>query len=106
VAGLSPESARELVLGRLEAELEEEKAVRIKAAMDKVNLEVKRRSQSIIAQAIQRSASETTASIAVSVVPIPSDAMKGRIIGREGRNSAPSRTSPALTSSSTTRPRR
>lgn len=86
VGELSREAAREMILEKLDSELEEEKGVRVKVMLEKVNLDVKRRSQSIIAQAIQRSASETTASMAVSVVPIPSDAMKGRIIGREGRN--------------------
>jgi ribonucrease Y len=86
VGELSREAAREMILEKLDAELEEEKGIRVKVMLEKVNLDVKRRSQSIIAQAIQRSASETTASMAVSVVPIPSDAMKGRIIGREGRN--------------------
>ncbi|HWG85562.1 MAG TPA: ribonuclease Y [Deinococcales bacterium] len=86
IGELSREAARDLILGRVDAELEEEKAVRIKMMMEKAHLEVKRRSQNIIAQAIQRSASETTAAMSVSVVPIPSDAMKGRIIGREGRN--------------------
>ncbi|AFZ66573.1 ribonuclease Y [Deinococcus peraridilitoris] len=86
VASLSPEQARELILGKLDAELEEEKALRVRAAIDRANVEGKRRAQAIIAQAIQRSASETSAAMSVSVVPIPSDAMKGRIIGREGRN--------------------
>ncbi|MBB6099553.1 ribonuclease Y [Deinobacterium chartae] len=86
VAGLSAETAREMILGRLEEELEEERAVRVKAMIEKANLEAKRRSQHIVAQAIQRSASETSAAMSVSVVPIPSEAMKGRIIGREGRN--------------------
>jgi ribonucrease Y len=86
IAQLTREAAARQILEKLDDELEEEKVVRIKAAMLKVNTEVKRQSQNIIAQAIQRSASETTAQMAVSVVPIPSDAMKGRIIGREGRN--------------------
>jgi ribonuclease Y len=86
VAGMSQEEARSLLLGRLEAELEEERALRVKASMEKARLEVKRESQKILVQAMQRQASETAASLAVSVVPIPSDAMKGRIIGREGRN--------------------
>ena len=72
VAGLTPEEARRLVLERLDRELEEEKAQRV--------------AQKILAQAMQRQASETAAQLAVTVVPIPSDAMKGRIIGREGRN--------------------
>ncbi|MEY4531327.1 MAG: hypothetical protein RLZZ156_2048 [Deinococcota bacterium] len=86
VAQLTREEAAKQILEKLDDELEEEKVVRIRTMMNRVNLDVKRQTQSIIAQAIQRSASETTAQISVSVVPIPSDAMKGRIIGREGRN--------------------
>jgi ribonuclease Y len=86
VAMLSKEQATEMILGRLEGELEREKAVRIRAALEKADADAKRKSFDIIAQAIQRSASEVSAAIAVSVVPIPSDSMKGRIIGREGRN--------------------
>lgn len=86
VAMLSKDQATEMILGRLEGELEREKAVRVRAALDKADAEAKRKSFNVIAQAIQRSASEVSAAIAVSVVPIPSDNMKGRIIGREGRN--------------------
>jgi len=85
-AQLTREAATEIVLSRLEGELEREKAVRIRAELEKADAEAKRKSFNIIAQAIQRSASEVSAAISVSVVPIPSDAMKGRIIGREGRN--------------------
>ena len=86
VAQLSREAATEMILERLDQELEREKAVRIRAELEKADAEAKRKSFNIIAQAIQRSASEVSAAISVSVVPIPSDAMKGRIIGREGRN--------------------
>ncbi|WP_234554750.1 ribonuclease Y [Thermus caliditerrae] len=86
VAGLSPEEARRLILERLDRELEEEKAQKVRAALERVRLEARREAQKILAQAMQRQASETAAQLAVSVVPIPSDAMKGRIIGREGRN--------------------
>ncbi len=86
VAGLSQEEARQLLLSRLDAELEEEKALRVKASLERARLEAKREAQKLLAQAAQRQASETAAALAVSVVPIPSDAMKGRIIGREGRN--------------------
>jgi ribonuclease Y len=86
VAGLSPEEARRLILERLDRELEEEKAARVRAALERARMEAKREAQKILAQAVQRQASETAAQLAVSVVPIPSDAMKGRIIGREGRN--------------------
>ncbi|WP_243028666.1 ribonuclease Y [Thermus albus] len=86
VAGLSPEEAQRLILERLDRELEEEKAQRVRAALERVRLEARKEAQKILAQAMQRQASETAAQLAVSVVPIPSDAMKGRIIGREGRN--------------------
>ncbi len=86
IAQLSREQATALVLERLERELEREKAVRVRAALEKADAESKRKAHDIVAQAIQRSASEVSAAISVSVVPIPNDAMKGRIIGREGRN--------------------
>jgi len=86
IAQLSREGATEIIMTQLGNELEREKAVRIRAELDKADAEAKRKSTNIIAQAIQRSASEVSAAISVSVVPIPSDAMKGRIIGREGRN--------------------
>ena len=86
IAQLGREQAAELVLERVERELEREKAVRVRAALERADAESKRKSYDIVAQAIQRSASEVSAAISVSVVPIPNDAMKGRIIGREGRN--------------------
>ena len=86
VAQLSREQAEQQVLERVDKELEREKAVRVRAALERADNEARKRAQDIIAQAIQRSASEVSAAISVSVVPIPNDAMKGRIIGREGRN--------------------
>jgi ribonucrease Y len=86
VAQLTREQASEMVFERLDRELEREKAVRVRAAIEQADAESRRKAQTIVAQAIQRSASEVSAAISVSVVPIPSDAMKGRIIGREGRN--------------------
>ncbi len=86
IAQLSREQAAEMILERVERELEREKAVRVRAALERADAESKRKSYDIVAQAIQRSASEVSAAISVSVVPIPNDAMKGRIIGREGRN--------------------
>ncbi|MFC3861942.1 ribonuclease Y [Deinococcus antarcticus] len=86
VGQLTPEAAREQILGKLDAELEEEKAIRVKAMTERATSEAKRTARHVIAQAIQRSASETSAQLSVSVVPIPNDAMKGRLIGREGRN--------------------
>ncbi|WP_295821308.1 ribonuclease Y [uncultured Deinococcus sp.] len=86
VANLSPEAARDEIMSRLDAELEEEKAIRVKAMHERATADAKRSARHVIAQAIQRSASETSAALSVSVVPIPNDAMKGRLIGREGRN--------------------
>lgn len=86
VANLSPQAARDEIMGHLENALEEEKAIRVKAMQERTVAEAKRHARHIIAQAIQRSASETSAALSVSVVPIPNDAMKGRLIGREGRN--------------------
>lgn len=86
IAQLSREQATQLILDKLDRELEREKAVRVRAALERADADSRKRSQDIIAQAIQRSASEVSAAISVSVVPIPNDAMKGRIIGREGRN--------------------
>ncbi len=86
IAQMSKEQATELILTKLDEELEREKAVRIRVQLEKADAEAKRKATNIISQAIQRSASEISAAISVSVIPIPSDAMKGRIIGREGRN--------------------
>lgn len=86
LAGLSKQQATESIMNKLEKSLEREKAVRIREALDKADSEAKRKSFNILSQAIQRSAAEVSAAISVSVVPIPSDNMKGRIIGREGRN--------------------
>src|SRR5690625_1957380 len=86
VAQLTREQATEQILAQLDRELEREKAARVRASIEQADSEARHRSFDIIAQAIQRSASEVSAAISVSVVPIPSDAMKGRIIGREGRN--------------------
>ena len=86
IAQMNKEQATEIILTKLDEELEREKAVRIRVQLEKADAEAKRKATNIISQAIQRSASEISAAISVSVVPIPNDAMKGRIIGREGRN--------------------
>lgn len=86
VAELTREEAREQIIGQLNQELEREKSLLVRSKLEKAESEAKRRSTNIIAQAIQRSASEISAAISVTVIPIPNDAMKGRIIGREGRN--------------------
>lgn len=86
VASLSPEAAREQILNRIDAELTEQKAVRVRVMIEQASAEAKQRAREIITQAIQRSAAETTTQLTVSVVPLPHDSLKGRLIGREGRN--------------------
>ncbi len=86
IAQLTKEQAQEIIFKRLDGELEREKAIRIRSALELADADAKRKAFNIIAQAIQRSAAEVSAAISVTVVPIPSDSMKGRIIGREGRN--------------------
>jgi len=86
IAQLTKEQAQEIIFERLDKELEREKAMRIRSALEIADADSKRKAFNIIAQAIQRSAAEVSAAISVTVVPIPSDSMKGRIIGREGRN--------------------
>src|SRR5690606_7468783 len=71
IAQLTREQASHMIVDRVERELEREKAVRIRAALEKADAESKKRSHDIVAQAIQRSASEVSAAISVSVVPIP-----------------------------------
>ncbi|MCL2694302.1 MAG: ribonuclease Y [Oscillospiraceae bacterium] len=86
ISGFTTEQAKEHLLSQLDGELDHEKAVRILAHEQRVKDECDMKARSHIALAISRLASETVSELAVSVVPLPSDEMKGRIIGREGRN--------------------
>jgi ribonucrease Y len=86
VAGLTAEQAREELLARLDDELRDEAARRVRAMEASVRNEADSRSRKILATVMQRMTSEVTAETTVTVVPIPSDDLKGRIIGREGRN--------------------
>jgi ribonuclease Y len=86
VASLSAEEARELLLRQLESEARRHAANLVKRLETEARESAARRAQEIIAEAIQRSAAEHAIETTVSVVDLPSDDMKGRIIGREGRN--------------------
>ncbi|HLS91689.1 MAG TPA: ribonuclease Y, partial [Limnochordia bacterium] len=86
LAGMTSEEARELLLRRVESEIKHEMAVMIKEAESQAKEEADRRAREIISLAIQRCAADHVAESTVSVVSLPSDEMKGRIIGREGRN--------------------
>jgi ribonucrease Y len=86
LTSLSPEAAKELLLRRLEDECKQECGALIQRMTDQAQEEAKEKSRQIILQAIQRYAAEQTADHSVSTVNIPNDDMKGRVIGREGRN--------------------
>lgn len=86
ISGFSTEQAKDYLLQNLDNELLHDKAVRVAAYETKTRDECDTKARDIIAQAIQRCASDHVAEITVSVVPLPNDEMKGRIIGREGRN--------------------
>ncbi len=86
ISGFTTEQAKEYLLNNLEAELTHEKAVKILDFEQKMREESEKKARNIISLAIQRCAADHVAEAAVSVVPLPSDEMKGRIIGREGRN--------------------
>lgn len=86
IAGLTEEQAQELLLSRIENQVRVEAARRIRAIEEEAREEAEARAREIITLAIQRCASDQVAEAVVSVVPLPNDEMKGRIIGREGRN--------------------
>jgi ribonuclease Y len=86
VASLSQQEARSEILQRVEGELDHEVAERIRAADARVREEADERAREILIAAIQRQAADQAGETSVTVVPLPSDEMKGRIIGREGRN--------------------
>ncbi len=86
IARLSQEDAKALLLAEVETEANHLIGLRLKEMEERARREADRKAQEIIAVAIQRCCVDFTSEIAVSVVQIPSDEMKGRIIGREGRN--------------------
>ncbi|RLK63233.1 ribonuclease Y [Atopobacter sp. AH10] len=86
ISMLTRDEAKQLMMATLDQELEHEKAVHIKEYEQEARDEADRRAQSIILDAIQRSAADTVSERTVSVLTLPNDDMKGRIIGKEGRN--------------------
>ncbi|MCS7201837.1 MAG: ribonuclease Y [Dictyoglomus sp.] len=86
IAQLTKEEAKELLLIKLEEELQRDIAIRIKEAETRFREIADRKAKEILSEAIQRCAVEHTIESTVSVVSLPSEEMKGRIIGREGRN--------------------
>ncbi|MBQ4043016.1 MAG: ribonuclease Y [Clostridia bacterium] len=85
VAGMTAEQAKAQLVEQLETEVRREQAIRLTELEAEFKEEAETKARNIIALAIQRCASDQVAESTVSVVPLPSDDMKGRIIGREGR---------------------
>lgn len=86
IARMSEEEAKEVLLTRIESQVRTEAARRARLIEEAAREDAEARAREIITLAIQRCASDQVAEAVVSVVPLPSDEMKGRIIGREGRN--------------------
>ena len=86
LAGISADQAKAELIHRLEAEAEADAANRLREIRETARRNAEREARKIVALAVQRIAAEQTAEIAVSAVSLPNDEMKGRIIGREGRN--------------------
>lgn len=86
IAQLSSEQARDKLMNLIEDEIRDDVNRRVREEEARIKEEASERARKFVATAVQRVASEVTTESTVAVVPIPSDEMKGRIIGREGRN--------------------
>lgn len=86
ISGYTAEQAKEYLMANLDNELTHEKAIRVNQMEAKIREESDQKAKEIISMAIGRCASDYVAEVTVSVVSLPNDEMKGRIIGREGRN--------------------
>ena len=86
ISGFTSEEAKRYLLDQLEADVTHESAMKIKEIEARCKEEADTKAREIVSLAIQRCAADHVAEATVSVVPLPNDEMKGRIIGREGRN--------------------
>ena len=86
ISGLTQDQAKQVLLDSVEADVRHDAAMKIKEIEQQTKDEADDKAREIIATAIQRCAADHSAETTVSVVPLPNDEMKGRIIGREGRN--------------------
>ena len=86
ISGFTAEDAKKYLIAQVESEVTHETALKIKEIESRMKEECDARAREIVTQAIQRCAADQVAEMTVSVVPLPNDEMKGRIIGREGRN--------------------
>ncbi|MBI2849487.1 MAG: ribonuclease Y [Chloroflexi bacterium] len=86
ISGMTSADAKQELLGKVESEMKDDVSRRLREWEIKLKEEADRKAQDILAQVIQRSASEIVSETSVVSVPLPNDEMKGRLIGREGRN--------------------
>ena len=86
LSGLTAEEAKQLLLKDIESQIRHEVAIMVKDIEQQAKEEAEKNAKNIVAYAIQKVAADHAAETTVSVVPLPNDEMKGRIIGREGRN--------------------
>ncbi|WP_408631583.1 ribonuclease Y [Metabacillus kandeliae] len=86
ISGLTREEAKQQILDKIENELSHDIAIQVKESENRAKEEADKRAKEILSLAIQRCAADHVAETTVSVVNLPNDEMKGRIIGREGRN--------------------
>ena len=86
ISGFTVEEAKNYLIAQVETEVTHETALKIKEIEQRAKEEADQRAKEIVATAIQRCAADHASEITVSVVPLPNDEMKGRIIGREGHH--------------------
>ena len=86
ISGFSKDKARELVMKKVEEDMSREISVYLKEREDEAKLEADRKAKDILVSSMERYANDVTSEQTVTVVELPNDEMKGRIIGREGRN--------------------
>lgn len=86
ISGMSAEEARRIIFDRLETEVRRDTAHKLKRIEDEMTATADKKAKRVLSEAIQRCAADHVAEHSVSVVALPNDEMKGRIIGREGRN--------------------
>ena len=86
LSGLTAEEAKNFLISKVEEEARHDAALKLKEIDQQLKEEADRKARDVIALAIQRCAADHASEVTVSVVPLPNDEMKGRIIGREGRN--------------------
>jgi len=86
LSGLTSEEAKDLLLSNISQQIRQETALLIKTIESEAKEEADKKAKNIVSLAIQKCAADVVSETTVSVVPLPNDEMKGRIIGREGRN--------------------